>query len=310
MRHGTIPGVGRPVSRIAVGTADPGFPRHGPRVLDTFFEAGGTCIETAWIYGEGRHEAMLGRWLADRGMESEAVIVTKGAPHDPVRTPEHLEPHLDESLERLGIGSVDVYLAHRDNESVPVGEYVDAFDRLRRAGRIRAFGGSNWSLGRLRAANAYAAANGLAPMTVLSDHLSLARMVEPPWDGSVSVGDLAARRWLADTGTVVMPWSSQARGFFARADPRDRSDPELVRCWYSDDNFARLERARKLAATRGVDVTAIALAWVLAQRFPTFPVIGPRSVAELEASLAALAVELSPIELRRLSLDGVRHGRC
>jgi aryl-alcohol dehydrogenase-like predicted oxidoreductase len=101
-----------------------------------------------------------------------------------------------------------------------------------------------------------------------------------------------------------MPWSSQARGFFTgRAAPDDHSDPELVRCWYSPDNFERLARATQLATERNVPPIAVALAWVLRQPFPTFPLIGPRTLSETRTSLSALDLHLSPDEVAWLNLD-------
>jgi aryl-alcohol dehydrogenase-like predicted oxidoreductase len=101
-----------------------------------------------------------------------------------------------------------------------------------------------------------------------------------------------------------MPWSSQARGFFTgRAHPDDRSDEELVRCWYSEDNFRRLERVNAMARERGVLPINIALAYVLCQPFPTFPLIGPRTLSETRTSLPALGIELSPEEVRWLNLE-------
>jgi aryl-alcohol dehydrogenase-like predicted oxidoreductase len=102
----------------------------------------------------------------------------------------------------------------------------------------------------------------------------------------------------------IMPWSSQARGFFTgRAHQDDHSDAELVRCWYSADNFQRLERVNQMAQTRGVLPINIALAYVLNQPFPTFPLIGPRLLSETRTSLPALTVELTPEEIRWLNLE-------
>src|SRR5690606_37168750 len=95
----------------------------------------------------------------------------------------------------------------------------------------------------------------------------------------------------------------QARGFFTgRAHPEDRSDAELVRCYYSDENFERLARAEALGDERGVPATAIALAFVLHQKFPTFPLFGPRSIAEMRSSTRGLGVELSESDLAWLDL--------
>jgi len=99
---------------------------------------------------------------------------------------------------------------------------------------------------------------------------------------------------------VVQPG---ARFFTGRARPDDRSDEELARCWYSDDNFQRLERVNELARRRGVLPINIALAYVLCPPFPTFPLIGPRALSETRTSLPALAVQLTPDERRWLNLE-------
>jgi aryl-alcohol dehydrogenase-like predicted oxidoreductase len=102
----------------------------------------------------------------------------------------------------------------------------------------------------------------------------------------------------------LMPWSSQAQGFFAgRANPHNRSDAGFVRGWYSEDNFRRLDRVNALAKERGVLPLAIALAYVLCQPFPTFPLIGPQMLSETRTSLQALNIELTPEEVRWLNLD-------
>jgi aryl-alcohol dehydrogenase-like predicted oxidoreductase len=101
-----------------------------------------------------------------------------------------------------------------------------------------------------------------------------------------------------------MPWSSQAQGFFTgRANPHNRSDTEFVRCWYSEDNFRRLDRVNALAKERGALPLAIALAYVLCQPFPTFPLIGPLLLSETRTSLQALDIELTPEEVCWLNLD-------
>ena len=102
----------------------------------------------------------------------------------------------------------------------------------------------------------------------------------------------------------LVSWSSQGCGFFSgRASPENRSEPEFVRCWYSEDNFQRLARARELAAKRGVPPINVALAYVLCQPFPTFAVIGPGTLNHLRVDLQALEVQLAPEELRHLNLE-------
>ena len=103
------------------------------------------------------------------------------------------------SLKRLQTDYVDIYVMHRDNEEVPVGEFMDVLNEHYAAGRIRAFGGSNWSHTRIAEANAYAARHGLQPMTVSSPNYGLAEQVLDPWGpGCVTLSgpqNTAARAW-------------------------------------------------------------------------------------------------------------------
>ena len=301
MKYRRVEGVERAVSRIVMGTLGVREIDHANAMFGGILEAGGNCFETAHRYGAS--EETLGRWVDEQGVRDEVVLITKGA-HTPDCYPETVETQLLESLDHLRTDLVDLYFLHRDNVEVPVGEFVDVLNRQRDAGRIGAFGGSNWTRERMEEANEYAGRKGLAGFTALSNNFSLARMVEPPWEGCLASSDGDSRRWLQERRMALFPWSSQARGFFAdgRADPEDRSDPDLARCWYSGANFQRLERARSMARERGVTATAVCLAYVLHQVFPCFPVIGPLSPSETRSSLTALDLELTPEEVRWLDL--------
>jgi aryl-alcohol dehydrogenase-like predicted oxidoreductase len=208
---------------------------------------------------------------------------------------------LHESLDWLRTDRIDIYFLHRDNPDIPVGEFVDVLDEHQRAGRMGIFGGSNWSIERMEAANAYAAKHGRRGMTVLSNHFSLAEMLEPMWADCIACSDAASIAWLRRTGTPLFAWSSQARGFFTdRAGPDKREDAAMVRTWYSDANFARRARASSLAQELGTSMLNIALAYVLAQDFPVFPIIGPLTLDELRGSLGALRLRLTPAQARWL----------
>jgi aryl-alcohol dehydrogenase-like predicted oxidoreductase len=173
-----------------------------------------------------------------------------------------------------------------------------------RAGRIKAFGGSNLTLPRLQEAQDYAAKKGLKKFNCLSNNFSLARMVSQAWPGSVSATGPAFKKWMVESGIALLSWSSQARGFFTdRAHPNKKEDAELVRCWYSDDNFQRRERAVELARKKGVQPINIALAYVLGQPFPTFALVGPRQISETVSTFQALSVTLTPEEIRWLNLE-------
>ena len=295
MTYGSVDGVDKPVSRIVMGTLNRHDLRHASVMYDDFFEMGGTCFDTARVYRGS--EATLGLWLRNRGVRDQAVVVTKGA-HTPDCYPDKVSTQLAESLDDLGTDYVDVYLLHRDNPQVPVGEFVDVLDEHVRAGRIRAFGGSNWSIARFEEANEYAAKRGRTGFSVLSNNFSLARMIEPPWEGCVSASGPESRRWLEDRQVPLLSWSSQAQGFFATDGP-----VQYPASWLNNDNRERRERARILANEKGVDPTTIALAYVLAQPFPVFPIIGPATMREAASSLEALGVAISSEEATWLHLE-------
>ncbi len=303
MKYGHVQGIDKPISRLVMGVDNQRTMPHLAVMLDDFFERGGTCFDTAYIYMGGLSEKLLGQWVKNRGIREQVVIIGKGA-HTPYCDPENLTKQLLESLDRLQTDYIDLYFMHRDNPEIPVGEFVEVLNEHLRAGRIRAFGGSNWTIQRVEEANKYAREHGLAGFAAVSNNFSLARMIEPPWAGCISSSDPESRAWFERNQMPLFSWSSQARGFFTgRARPDDFSDPELVRCWYSEDNFRRLERVNQLAREKGVEPINIALAYVLSQPFPTFALIGPRTLSETHSSLKALEIELTPEEVRWLNLE-------
>ena len=130
-------------------------------------------------------------------------------------------------------------------------------------------------------------------------------MVNPVWAGCVSSKGPEYEKWLTETKTSLLIWSSQARGFFVRGDPNEKSDGELVNSWYCEDNFERKKRATELAAKLGGGITAnnVALAYTLAQPFPSFCLIGPASLKELRTTLPALHLKLTPEQCKWLNLE-------
>lgn len=303
MKYGSIAGVDKPISRLVMGADNQTSWPHASVMLDDFFEQGGTCFDTAYIYASGACEKMLGHWVKNRGIREQVVILDKGA-HTPHCNPQALVSQLQESLERLQTDYVDIYMMHRDNPDIPVGEFITVLNEQKRAGHIGVFGASNWSIERVEEANRWAAEHGMSGFSAMSNNFSLARMIDPVWPGCLSASDARSRAWFTEQQMPLMPWSSQARGFFTgRANPDDHADAELVRCWYSEDNFRRLERVNAMAKERGVLPINIALAYVLCQPFPTFPLIGPRLLSETRTSIPGLDIQLTPEELRWLNLE-------
>lgn len=290
-----IPGLSKPASVVALGFEDFRTFSSGSILLDAFFEAGGNLFDTGYVYGAGYTETLLGQWLKNRGVREQSVIIAKGA-HSPLCYPDVIGKQLAQSLDRLQTDHVDIYFMHRDNPDVPVGEFVDAMDAEAKAGRIRGpFGGSNWTMARMDEAIAYAEKNGKQKPGALSNNFSLAEMLEPIWAGCITSSTDDWKAWLTKRQMPNFAWSSQGRGFFTDRAGRDRKDnEELVRVWYSEKNFGRRDRAIELAQRLGKSPIHVALAYVLAQPFPSVPLIGPRTLDELEDSLKALDIKLSP----------------
>ena len=317
MHYATLPFSDVKTSRLVFGTIglreeelDAGF-----ELLDAAWVAGYNAFDTAALYGGGTCERVLGRWLEARGNRGEAFVVGKGAHPSVDRrrvTPHDITSDLFDSLARQRIDYIDLHLLHRDDLSVEVGPIVEVLNEHCEAGRIRAFGGSNWSARRTAEANEYAASHGLVPFAASSPNISLAVQAQPPWAGCLSLSGpdgAADRDWYRQQQMPLFTWSSLAGGFFSgrltRAsaeDAREELGEWFTDAYYTDDNFDRLDRAHQLAADRGLSVPQIALAWVLHHDLDIYALVSPRTERECWDNAAVFDVELSGEELDYLDL--------
>lgn len=315
MEYGTVPGIDKPVSRLVQGTVmvssraiDYSF-----QLLDAVFELGCTTFDTAHQYGGGDNERTVGRWVNERGVRDKVVILGKGAHHSQDRrrvTPYDITGDLHDSLARFKFDYIDLYVLHRDDPNVPVGPIVEILNEHKRAGLIRAFGGSNWSVQRLRDANDYAAAHGLEPFAVSSPNYSLAVQVKEPWENCISIsGPQAAadREWYRQQKMPIFAWSSLAGGFFSGRFRRDNLDTFesyldklCVECYCVEQNFQRLDRVQEMAAQKGLNIPQIATAYVMSQPLGIFALVGCQSADEFRANMQAMSLRLTPDEMRWL----------
>lgn len=313
MQYGSIPGVDKPVARIVQGVImlSPETESENFDLLDAVYGKGGNTFDMAHIYGNGDVERVFGKWMNSRGLREKVVILDKGAHHNADRkrvTPFDITADIYDSLARLQTDYIDLYALHRDDPSVPVGPIVETLNEHRAAGRIRAFGGSNWRASRVAEANEYARAHGLTPFVLSSPHFSLAEMVEEPWDDCISVtgAHAAERDWYRDAGMAVFCWSSLAGGWFSgrlnRANQEEHADSLYMRCYGCEANWRRLERATELGMEKGCSAAQIALAWVLHQDLEVFPLVAGYTGDEFAASARALDIGLSAAELAWLDL--------
>ena len=317
MRTYDLPELGKSASAIGLGTMvfRPDSQERDFALLDAFVERGGTYVDTAEVYGaveeHGFSEMSLGAWLEARpGMRDRIILASKGlipgycAPLHPGGAridPESVRKAIDGSLSRLRTDHLDIWMFHRDDPALPVGPLVDALDEEVRRGRIRAYGASNWSTARIEEAVMYAKANGKTPMTSASPNFSLAVANEPFWPDTVMT-DAGDRAWFAANEFLLVAWSALGRGFFAKGDPRDRSDGDLVRTFYSEANFERRRRAAALAAHRELSMFTVALAYVVNQDFPCVALNGAETPEQVASSVVAGETSLSAEERDWLDL--------
>jgi aryl-alcohol dehydrogenase-like predicted oxidoreductase len=318
MEYGHLAGIEKPISRLVQGTVplDPDDLDGSFALLDAVYELGCNAFDTAHVYGNGDHERTLGRWIKERDLREQVVILTKGAHHNADRrrvTPFDITSDLHDSLARLQVEAIDLYVLHRDDPTMAVGPIVKVLNEHREAGLINAFGGSNWTHERIRAANVYAETHGLTPFVASSPQFSLAEMIEPPWEGCVSVGGHrgeAARAWYRQAQMALFTWSSLAGGFFSGRFTRDNLDTFegyldrlCVNSYCYEDNFQRLDRAIVLAEAKGLTLPQVALAYVLSQPLNIFALIGCRTGAEFADNVVALDVQLTADEVAWLELE-------
>ncbi len=317
MKTYTIKPFTKPVSAIGMGTMifHPDTMARDHDLLDAFVENGGTYVDTAEVYGaveeHGYSEMVIGDWLAQRpGMRDRIVLASKGlitgycAPLHPGGAkinPQSIHRAIDGSLDRLKTDHLDIWMFHRDDLSQPVGPLVDALDEEVRTGRIKAYGASNWSTARIQQAIDYATANNKTAMMSSSPNFSLARANEPFWSDTVTTNE-DDRTWFTEHNMLLVAWSALGRGFFARADPQDKSDTDLVRVFYSDGNFKRKKRAEEFGEAKGMSMFEIALAYVISQDFPVVALNGAETPEQVASSAKAGSLHLTQSERDWLDL--------
>jgi aryl-alcohol dehydrogenase-like predicted oxidoreductase len=306
MRYGKVAGIEKPISRLVQGALmiTPNNQEWGFDLLDSIRALGCTTFDTARVYGGGENERVVGRWVNSRGIRDQVVIIGKGAHPNKEKarrvTPEDIATDVKTSLEAFEFDYIDLYLLHRDDPEVPVGPIIEMLNEQLRAGRIHAFGGSNWSHERLQEANAYAEAHGLVPFVCSSPNFSLAEQQQAPWAGCISISnDTAAKAWYQANQMPIFAWSSLGGGFFSGRFRRDNLstftdyfDTLCASTYGIEANFQRLDRVEQIGAETGLSIAQVAMAYVMNQPLNIFALVGCNSVEEFQQNLDALAVTL------------------
>lgn len=297
------------VSRLCLGAMlmgerTPAAEAH--TMLDRFLDAGGTFIDTADTYGDGESERTLAPWLARH--RDQVVIATKvrfgvSDPGGEGLAPERIRAACEASLRRLGVDTIDLYQVHAPDPAVPLEDTLAALDGLVQAGKVRALGASNFPAWLLAWALATQDREGWAPFISLQPQYSLVERS----------AELELLPLCRATGLGVLPWGPLGAGFLTGRYRRDNLPADGRISTASQDleeaaarraterNFQVVDAATEIAARHGRPIPQIALAWLLGVPGITAPVIGPRTLTQLEDLLGATELDLDDAELKLLA---------
>ncbi len=282
-------------------------------LLDTYEAAGGRFIDTADIYGDGASERWIGDWLADRD-RSEFVIASKvywsTDESDPNRgglNRAHLRHQVDAVCDRLGTDYLDVLYIHRWDDTTPLREFMRTLDEFVADGRVHYLGASTlrpnaWKLAR---ANEHARQHGREGFTVTQPRYNLVnREIEGEY-----------LEFCREQGLAVCPWSPLAQGFLTGKYERGgdlpaestASDTEgWEQRYLTPENFDTLDVLETVASECDATPAQVALAYQLRHPELTAPILGARTVEQLEENLRATTVSLSEAQFDRL--EGAKAG--
>ena len=316
METSQLGGTGVEVTRIALGCgnfggvgSEPAFFGQGETrdeafaVMDAAWDLGIRLFDTAASYGGGRSERWIGEWMASRGrspvVETKVFHSVVGDPDDRGLAPDRIRRELAGSLERLGLDHVELYLIHAPDPDTPLELTLEALDDLGRAGKVGAIGASNVDAPYLERALALSEAEGLVRFQWVQNSYSLLER-----DDARDVLPLCKREGLGFTpfGPLAGGWltGKYRRGAPAPEGSRMTMRPEPYERFRDDRVFDGLEAFEAAARERGVDMAALALAWLLADERVTSVIVGPRRPEQLEPARAALELELTRAEAAEL----------
>lgn len=292
------------VSEIALGTMHYGTEKvpeeEARRQMDAFLAAGGNFIDTARIYGAWDRddsgyplsEQAIGRWLWDRRARDKVVLSTKGA-HPLIRSkermrlhPEEIRADLERSLENLRTDYVDLYFLHRDDTEVPVSDILETLEEARREGKIRYYGSSNWTLGRIMEAEAYAKEHGLQGFSVNQAWLCLPDINRRERkDKTMIPVDREMDLWHSRTRLPLMAYSSIARGYLSRL----RSGRELSSHHLASYENASSRRIARALEERGIEPLEASLKSLTRHSaYQVFPIVSFSDGRQMTESLKAI----------------------
>jgi aryl-alcohol dehydrogenase-like predicted oxidoreductase len=314
MQYVNLGSTGVKVSRLCLGTMTYGSKQWREWVLDEeesrpFFrrahEAGINFYDSADMYSLGASEEVLGRALKELAIPRETVVIATKVfnpmgpgPNQRGLSRKHLRHAIDASLKRLGTDYVDLYQIHRFDPGTPFEEIAEGLDDVVRAGKALYVGASSmyaWQFAKLLHTQEL---RGLARFVTMQNHYNLVYREEEREMIPLCLNE----------GIGLLPWSPLARGFLAGnrrpgdfgETTRARTDGFAHDMYYSDADFAVVDRVREVAERRGVSNAQVALAWIMQKPGVTAPIIGASKMRHMDDALASLELKLTDEEVRSL----------
>ncbi len=275
------------------------------RVLDAFLDEGFTAIDTADVYGKGVSETILGTWMKARGNRNSVLVFTKlgseMGPDEKGLSAGYMVKAVEQSLRRLQVDHIDLYQSHRPDDASPQAETLEAFDRLVRAGKVRAIGASNFSAEQHEEAAAISKERGLVRYESEQPEYNL--YVRDKFEGALQ--DFCVKNEVG-----VIPYFSLAAGFLTgkyRSEADFGKSPRGGRMGrYLDAKGNRiLEVMDGLSADTGLSLAELALAWLNAQPGVTAPIASATSVEQLRSIAKGGRAVLDATQLAALTEAGL-----
>ncbi|HZJ43979.1 MAG TPA: aldo/keto reductase [Pyrinomonadaceae bacterium] len=320
MEYVNLGKTGLKVSRICLGCMTYGVPERGTHpwslveedsrpLIRQALELGINFFDTANTYSDGTSEEIVGRALHDFARREELVVATKVfAPMRPGANAKGLSrkaimTEVDASLKRLGMDYVDLYQIHRWDNTTPIEETIEALHDVVKAGKALYVGASSMHAWQFAKSLYKADQHGWTRFVSMQNHYNLLYREEEREMMSLCAAE----------GVAVIPWSPLARGRLTRdwgvSTNRSETD-EFGKTLYTaavESDKKVVETVAKISAARGVPRAQVALAWLLSKPFLTAPIIGASKPEHLEDAVAAVSLELSDEEIKKLEEPYVPH---
>lgn len=278
------------------------------RLLDTVLDHGLNFLDTAdvysrWVPGHsgGESETIIGKWMKARGNRGRIILATKvGMDMGDGKVglkPDYIARAVEDSLRRLQTDTIDLYQSHKDDEATPQEETLAAYDKLIKAGKIRAIGASNFSAKRLQEALDISRTSGLPRYECLQPEYSLAERAS--FEGSL-------QRVCEDNDIGVITFFSLAAGFLTgkyRSEADYGKSPRGARSipkYLNPRGMRILAGLDEIAGETGAEPAAVALAWLIAKPAVTAPIASATKPAHVETLAAATRLELTGSQIERL----------